>query len=495
MCPVAPSSGPSRARTTRWATSGSGTVPHRAQHAVVGEDGAVRAHQVEQLGVGDQGLEHRPVGGGDPADDPAEGGGARQLALVRVGTAALGDLLRGDLAQELGGRPGVLARPVRSGVVVAGDQPPQLPADDQRDRHRGGDAHVLEVLEVDGRDAAQRRERQVQRRPGPRVQHGVQRHRRVGDVGDEPGPVDRVEAPGLGGDVGGRVVQPEERVEVGAALLGDHLAVPVAVEPVDHHPVELGQLGDLVRQLGGEAEDRGLAGQPAHRGARGLVAEQHRARTAEGLDLDDQPVPGPVQADVDLLAGERAPARRQPDDQGLAERLLGRATAYQPGETLTHDVGERPADGPAVRDPGLLLAVLGRDRDVERLGVHGQQQPVRLDRPRDVDRLVLARRQVGGVVGRRVPGVGCCGHGPSLGAGPGGSATPGSCATLTCGRPTGLSPAGVVHRGCPLSNRLGPCSNRTSRLTSWTGPSWSAALSTTTESSPCATCSRSTVAT
>ena len=90
------------------------------------------------------------------------------------------------------------------------------------------------------------------------VEHGLQRHRRVVDVGDQAGPVDRVEPAGLGGDVGGRVVQPEERVEVRATLLGDDLAVPVAVEAVDHHPVELGQLGDLAGQLGGEAEHRGL---------------------------------------------------------------------------------------------------------------------------------------------------------------------------------------------------------------------------------------------
>ena len=43
------------------------------------------------------------------------------------------------------------------GVVVAGDQPPQLAADEDRHRHRRADAHVREVLDVDRRHAAQRR--------------------------------------------------------------------------------------------------------------------------------------------------------------------------------------------------------------------------------------------------------------------------------------------------------------------------------------------------
>ena len=72
---------------------------------------------------------------------------------------------------------GVVGRPVRTGVVVAGDQAPQLAVDDQRDRHRGGDAHVGEVLDVDRRDAAQRRVREVEGRIGARVEDRVQRHR------------------------------------------------------------------------------------------------------------------------------------------------------------------------------------------------------------------------------------------------------------------------------------------------------------------------------
>ena len=98
-----------------------------------------------------------------------------------------------------------------------------------------------EVLDVDRRHAAQGRVREVERRAGGGVEHRVQRHRDVVDVGDQPGPVDRVEPARLGRDVGGRVVQPEEGVEVLATLLGDHLAVPLLVEAVDHHPVEAEQ--------------------------------------------------------------------------------------------------------------------------------------------------------------------------------------------------------------------------------------------------------------
>ena len=53
-----------------------------------------------------------------------------------------------------------------------------------------------------------------------------------------------VERSGLRGDVAGRVSQAQERFQSGANDLGHDLAVPVAVEPVDHHAIEAGQVLD-----------------------------------------------------------------------------------------------------------------------------------------------------------------------------------------------------------------------------------------------------------
>ena len=69
---------------------------------------------------------------------------------------------REELPEELGRGP-LRHRQDARRVVMAGDQPPQPPIGDHRDRHRRGDAHVLQVLAVDGRDAAQVGERQVER--------------------------------------------------------------------------------------------------------------------------------------------------------------------------------------------------------------------------------------------------------------------------------------------------------------------------------------------
>ena len=138
------------------------------------------------------------------------------------------DLEREDLAQEVAGGPDVAAARRRGVLVVAGDQPPQLAVVQERDRHRRGGAHVAHVFEVDGRDAAQDGEAQVERTAGQRVAGRHERHGLVAGVRDQPQPVEPVELARLGRDVGGG----ETQVEVGrqglVAVLGEHRAVPVA---------------------------------------------------------------------------------------------------------------------------------------------------------------------------------------------------------------------------------------------------------------------------
>ena len=250
---------------------------------------------------------------------------------------------------------------------------------------------------------------------GAGVEHGLQRHRGVVDVGDQPGPVDRVEAARLGGDVRGRVVQPQERVQVRATLLGDDLAVPVAVEAVDHHPVEAGHLADLAGQLLGQVGHRRLGGEPAHRRARGLVAEQHRARPPQGLDLDHEPGAGPVQAHVHLDAGQGAFQRLgQVRDQGLVERALGCAPPDLGRQVRAEHVAEAGAVGPVRGDPQQLVAVGGGDGDREAVRVHGEKYAVRLDGPGHVDRFSLAVGEVDRPVGGRVPCMRWCRHDPPV---------------------------------------------------------------------------------
>ena len=109
------------------------------------------------VGLGERG-QRRAACGRPPR--PAAPGAARPrrpgpLALVDLGV----EQQRGGAAEELRGDAVGGRRPVRAGVVVAGDEAPQPAAVDERDRHRRDDAHVGEVLEVHRRDAAQHRRR------------------------------------------------------------------------------------------------------------------------------------------------------------------------------------------------------------------------------------------------------------------------------------------------------------------------------------------------
>ena len=155
---------------------------------------------------------------------------------------------------------------------------------------------LREVLDVDRRDAAQRREGQVERLAGPRVEDRVQRHRRVADVGDQPDPVDRVEPARLGGDVGRRVVQAEERVEVLAPLLGDHLAVPVLRRSGRPSPGRSRSASRTSRaSRSASSATVGAGRQPGHRAARGPVGQRGAVAVRPSvLDLDDHPLAGPV---------------------------------------------------------------------------------------------------------------------------------------------------------------------------------------------------------
>ena len=231
---------------------------------------------------------------------------------------------------------------MRPGVVVAGDEAPELPAVDQRDRHRRDHAHVGQVLQVHRRDAAQHGAGEVERPAGGRLQ----RHRRVGRVRDDPHPVGRVQRAGLRRDVAGRVAQAEERLEVGTAVLGDHLAVPLRVEAVDHHPVVAGDRPDVARQDGGELVERAGGreplqddGQPAVPGRARLLGARDR------LPLGDQQPVGAVQHEVDVAAAHlhaqrvdlgqvAGEARPQLREVVVVQELVEGGAGHRPAEEL-----------------------------------------------------------------------------------------------------------------------------------------------------------------
>ena len=136
-------------------------------------------------------------------DDAAQPLGVRQSLSVmrRAGQKPLGDVARpvlvlaGDLPfprlelegeylpEQLGCGPvGEAREPGR--IVVAGEKPPQLAFDHDRDRERRPDPHILQILDVDRRNGSEDRHRQVERLPGS-IEFGDDGNFFGRDVGDD----------------------------------------------------------------------------------------------------------------------------------------------------------------------------------------------------------------------------------------------------------------------------------------------------------------------
>ena len=206
---------------------------------------------------------------------------------------------------------------------------------------------------MDRRHAAQRRAAQVER-PGRVVgDRRHERHGRVADVGDQPQPVAAVQLAGLRRDVGRRVVQPEEGVEVVALALGDDLAVPVGVEPVDHHPVEAGQRADPAGRGVGDVEHAAARLQRHRR-----LPHDHRVRRVVdlvALDLDHE---------VGAATGRAWRSAARPScDRDLVEPLhpvhgpdpldgrpAGRADELPRGGAPTASAGDMPNQPPTLAE-------------------------------------------------------------------------------------------------------------------------------------------------
>ena len=105
-------------------------------------------------------------------------------------------------------------------------------------------------------------------------------------------------------------------------------------------------------------------------------------------------------------AGEMPPMYRPPaPPQRTSEPIPFRPRVEEPSvaEPVAQRVVETPAPQPVLgRDPEHLLGVCRHHDGGHRGRVQGQEDAVRLDRTRHVDRLPVARGEVARLVGRRV---------------------------------------------------------------------------------------------
>ena len=134
-------------------------------------------------------------------------------------------------------------------VVMAGDETPKLPADDDRNHERRRDPHVLEVLHVNGRHAAQEAERHVEILPGDRRLPGRQRNGLILDIGENADAVALVQPPRDLRDVGCRIAVSEIGLEVRLTAFGKDFAVTLVIETIHHHTVVSGDVLEYPRSL------------------------------------------------------------------------------------------------------------------------------------------------------------------------------------------------------------------------------------------------------
>jgi hypothetical protein len=106
--------------------------------------------------------------------------------------------------------------------------------------------HVLQVFDVNGRNAAQHAHRQVERAAGN--QAGLDAHGLGRNIRNDAQPVALVEDARLPWNVRCRIVQPEIAFQAAAGGFRNHLARAVVIEAVDHHSVEAGEAAHLARR-------------------------------------------------------------------------------------------------------------------------------------------------------------------------------------------------------------------------------------------------------
>ena len=110
---------------------------------------------------------------------------------------------------------------------------------------------------------------------------GTIARRRGAGIEDEPQPVLEVQLARLGRDVGGRIVQPQIRLERRFLRLGVDGAMPVLVESIEHDPLEPGHSPHLLNDDVGELGERAHALNSQQRRPERVV---HRASVSAAPD-------------------------------------------------------------------------------------------------------------------------------------------------------------------------------------------------------------------
>ena len=172
------------------------------------------------------------------------------------------------------------------GQVMADHEAPEPARHHDRDAERGFDAEVLEILDVNRVYRAQLRKRQIDRLAvrAHEERDGLRLH-----IGDDPLPVDHVQAADIGGQIGCRKAQAEVSLHSGVQALGDDLPMPLRQEFIQHHAIEAGQAGDRVHQQAGGGFGRIGPGQRLQ--VADPIGEIELLRLlAMVLDLDQRPV-------------------------------------------------------------------------------------------------------------------------------------------------------------------------------------------------------------
>ena len=189
----------------------------------------------------------------------------RTSAVVRTCEKFSSTAMRVETSRPRGRTPPARIGQPLGRVVVARDQSPQLALAHQRDDEGRGDAHVLQVLQVQRRHAAQPAHRHVELVARRREQARHQRNRLVVDVDQHAHAVAQIQFARALRNVGLRIVQAEVGLEVRFLGLGDDFAVTVRIEAIEHHAVVAGELAEdrhrldrerVERRRGAEARDR-----------------------------------------------------------------------------------------------------------------------------------------------------------------------------------------------------------------------------------------------
>ncbi len=150
---------------------------------------------------------------GNPLDHPLLQAPDRKLRLGLEETFQRCDPGRNSFSQQLAHRPNLELHETRL-IVMAGYEAPKLAIDYERGHEGRAHAHIFQILDVNGRHAAQRAHRHVEILAGDRRKSRSQGHRFVGDIDQNAHPVAHIQAPRHLRDIGRRIAVAEKRLQL-----------------------------------------------------------------------------------------------------------------------------------------------------------------------------------------------------------------------------------------------------------------------------------------